>query len=86
MGIFLLGVFPRRVKPLPTILGAVFSVAVVFWIDGRQSAETGYFLHPWMYSIVSCALTMLTSYAVSLLGPEMPRDKVRGYTLAEKVP
>jgi len=84
LGIFLLGVFTRRSKPLPIVLAAVLAVAVVFLIDSRQSSEKGYFLHPWMYSIVSCAVTMLVGYLGSLLGPELPYDKVQAYTLARK--
>jgi len=85
LGIFLLGTLTRRAKSLPTVLGGIASVAVVVCFDFVNQAEDGsYLLHPYMYCIVSCAVTMLIGYVGSLFGPELPFEKVRDYTMARK--
>ncbi len=88
LGIFLLGAFTRRAKSLPTVLGAITSVAVVMLIEivnqAREARGESRVLHPYMYCIVSCAITMLIGYFGSLVGPELPFEKVRHYTIARK--
>jgi Na+/proline symporter len=83
LGIFLLGVFTRRAKPLPTVLGGIASVAVVMLINVfNQSSEGGFLIHPYLFCLISCAITMLIGYAGSLLGPQLPFEKVKDYTMA----
>jgi len=85
LGIFLLGALTRRAKSLPTVLGAIISVAVVVCLDFVNKTEDGgYWIHPYMYCIISCTMTILIGYLGSLLGPELPFEKVRDYTMARK--
>ncbi|UCD27827.1 MAG: sodium/solute symporter, partial [Planctomycetota bacterium] len=83
VGIFLLGILTRRAKALPTVLAAILSVALVVLLDLHQSEAEGYILHPYMYGVVSCGLTMFLGYIGSLIGPELPYEKLHGYTLAK---
>jgi Na+/proline symporter len=82
LGIFLLGALTRRAKSLPTVLGALISMAAVSVFEGYQSAHTTRILDPWMYGCVTCTLTMLIGYFGSFFGPELPYEKVAGYTMA----
>ena len=88
LGLFLLGAFTRRAKSLPTVLGAIASVGVVMLIElvnqAREARGESRVLHPYMYCIVSCALTMLIGYVGSFVGPALPFEKVKDYTIARK--
>lgn len=52
LGIFLLGVFTRRSKALPTVIGGISSVGFLVLLNHVQSAQAGYFVHPYMYCFV----------------------------------
>lgn len=81
LGIFMLGVFTRRAKALPTVLGAIISVVVLVGLYNYQSEEKGYWINPWLYTAVGCILTMLIGYFGSLWGPAPPYETIREYTL-----
>jgi Na+/proline symporter len=86
LGLFMLGVFTRRAKALPTLLGGIVSVALVILLDRYNTSSDGgisyRFVHPWMYLLVSCGVTMVLGYVGSLFGPELPFERVRELTVA----
>ena len=81
LGIFLLGVLTRRAKALPTVIGAVVSVAVLISIN---TFWRGKIVHPYLYCFVSTSVTMIIGYFGSLIGPELPFETIRDYTTARK--
>ena len=86
LGIFLLGVLTRRAKSLPTILGSLISVAAVTAFELYQSKHHVRYVDPWLYGLITCTGTMLIGYLGSFLGPELPYEKVAGYTMAKGPP
>jgi solute:Na+ symporter, SSS family len=84
LGIFLLGVFTRRTKALPTVIGGVLSVAMLFTLNAFQSAEKGYWIHPYLYCFLGALITMVLGYAGSFFGPELPFENIKNYTMARK--
>jgi SSS family transporter len=84
LGIFMLGVFTRRTKALPTVIGGILSVAMLFTLNAFQSAEKGYLIHPYLYCFAGTVITMVLGYAGSFFGPELPFENIRNYTLARK--
>ena len=86
LGIFLLGVLTHRAKPLPTLLGAIASVALILSINQLKSSTGVVYVNPYLYATLGCLLTMGLGYAGSLLGPELAYEKIRQYTLAKKTP
>jgi len=85
LGIFMLGVLTRRAKALPTLIGAIVSVALVMSINVIQQHFVGeIFLHPYWYGLISCALTMLIGYVGSFFGTEVPYERIRDFTMARK--
>ncbi len=83
LGIFLLGMLTRRAKPLPTVIGAVASVALVILLDLWQE-ENGAFVHNYMYGLISMVITMAVGYFGSLLGRETPYETIQDFTMAKK--
>ncbi len=81
LGIYLLGVLTRRAKPLPTVLGALFSMLVVLLFILYQSRTGTKMLHSTTYGMFSCLITMLIGYFGSFLGRPLPYEKVRDYTM-----
>jgi Na+/proline symporter len=84
LGIFMLGVFTRRTKALPTVLASVVTVAVLFALNYHQSKGKEFIIHPYMYCFLGTALTMILGYAGSLVGRELPFEPIQDYTLAGK--
>ena len=88
LGLFILGMFTRRAKALPTILASILSVAVIFLIDNYNKADdkgvTYNIIHPYLYLVLSCAITVILGYIGSMFGPELSYEKVREFTIAKK--
>jgi SSS family transporter len=84
LGLFLLGVITRRCKALPTVLGTVASVAATIGLSLWQSKTKHTLVHPYMYSLIGCLLTMALGYLGSLVGPELPYEKIAGFTTAKR--
>ncbi|MFA5865450.1 MAG: sodium/solute symporter [Phycisphaerae bacterium] len=84
LGIFLLGVFTRRTKALPTVLASILTVALLFALNYYQSGRKSFIIHPYMYCFLGAAMTMILGYMGSLFGPELPFEGIRNYTLAGK--
>lgn len=82
LGIFLLGAMTRRAKGLPTVVGVFLSVGLVATLETIQKSTGHRFLDPWLYGVITCAITMLIGYFGSFLGPELPYERVAGYTMA----
>ena len=83
LGIFLLGTLTCRAKALPTVIGALLGVAVVFLIEFIQgSGSESLSVHPYMYGAISCLLTMLLGYFGSFFGAKLPPERIRGLTLS----
>ncbi len=73
-GLFLLGIFTRRVGAGAAILGAVFSAAVLF-VTGRYTATSGL-----LYASIGIAACVLSGYLLSFVLSEKPKD-LTGLTL-----
>jgi SSS family transporter len=84
LGVFLLGVLTRRAKGLPTILGSIISVAAVTGFELYQTNHHVRYLDPWLYGLITCTVTMVIGYFGSFFGPELPYEKVAGYTMARE--
>jgi len=88
LALFMLGIFTRRAKALPTILAGIFSVGVIFlldhWNKSDSTGETYNLIHPYMYLILSCAITMALGYLGSLIGPQPAYEKIKEFTLVKK--
>jgi len=83
LGFFLLGSLTRRAKALPTVLGGLLGVAVVFIIEFLQgSDEASIVVHPYLYGMISCLLTMFFGYLGGFFGPEVPPERLQGLTLS----
>jgi len=79
LGIFLLGALTQRAKALPTVLGALTGVAVVFAIEAWQDPAQGKVLvHAYLYGAISCVLTMTLGYCGSLIGPAQSNQRIGG--------
>jgi SSS family solute:Na+ symporter len=69
LGVFLLGTLTRRASSLPTVLGAIVSVAAIIALDRWQTVAAGYLLHPYLYGFLTCVVTMLLGYVGSVFLP-----------------
>lgn len=67
LGIFLLGIFTKRARALPTVLGCVATTAGLFVFDRAWNAG-GALLNPIMYGVFGCAGTVALGYLGSLRG------------------
>jgi SSS family transporter len=84
IGIFLLGIFTRRAKEIPAIMGglaAFFTILVINIINGQY--EDRNIIDPYFYGPLSVAITLVVGYFGSFLGTPLPYEKVKEYTLAK---
>ena len=88
LGLFMLGIFTKRAKALPTILGGIASVGIIFMLDHWNKADgtgtTYNLIHPYMYLILSCVTTMVLGYLGSLIGPQQVYEKIKEFTLVKE--
>ena len=84
LGIFLLGMCTRRAKPIPAICGALLAVAVVFAIEMFSAQLGDYAPHPYLYGLISCGVTVLVGYVISLLQPPPARQQLDGLTFSSR--
>jgi solute:Na+ symporter, SSS family len=85
LGLFILGMLTRRARALPCVLGIIISVAVVTVIDLYQpKPPDGCYIHPYLYCAITFLLTMAIGYFGSFIGPPLPFEKIRDYTLIKK--
>lgn len=83
LGIFLLGTLTRRAKALPTVIGALLGVAVVFLIEFAQGSDSNSLrVHPYLYGAISCSLTMSLGFFGSFFGSKLPSKRIHGLTLS----
>ena len=86
VGMFLLGIFTRKAKPLPVLFAAVVSVLLVLILDiinMNRDAENQ-IINIYFYGPIAIIGTVLIGYLGSLFGSELPYDKICGFTLAKK--
>jgi len=81
LGIFLLGAISRRAKPLPTVLGALLGVATVFIIDAVRTLSHHIVLSEYLYSGISCLLTVAFGHFGSFFGRKLTSEELRGLTV-----
>jgi len=84
LGLFLLGVITRRAKALATVLGSIASVGLTMGLNIWQTKSGHTVVHPYMYSLIGCLLTMILGYLGSLVGPELEYEKIAPFTAARK--
>ena len=83
LAMFLLGALTKRAKALPTVLGAICGVALVFLIEMSQDAASGNMLiHSYLYGAISCIVTMGVGFFGSLIGPPPSKQQIDGLTFA----
>ena len=83
LGVFLLGMLTRRAKALPTVLGVLCGVALVFIIEMTQDpANSKVFVHTYLYGLISCFVTLCVGYLGSFIGPPPSERQVAGLTVA----
>ncbi|MEA1951519.1 MAG: sodium:solute symporter [Planctomycetota bacterium] len=83
LAMFLLGALTRRAKALPTVLGALCGVALVFLIDMAQDPASGnVVVHTYLYGAISCLVTLGVGFFGSLIGPPPSEQHIAGLTVA----
>jgi solute:Na+ symporter, SSS family len=82
LGIFLLGALTRRAKALPTVLGGLLGVSVVLALDAVRAVYHQTYVHEYLYSGMSCLLTMLFGYFGSFFGPPLASEQLQGLTVS----
>jgi Na+/proline symporter len=82
LGIFLLGALTRRAKAGPTVLGTIIAVAAMISFDRWQSTLTEPVVHPYLYSLIGCLLTMGLGYVGSWFIPSAKGDETTPAELA----
>ena len=85
VGIFMLGIFTRRAKEIPTLIAALISIATLTVINIINSHRPGdHIINSYFYGPLAVAITMILGYVGSLFGLELPYEKIKGFTLAKK--
>lgn len=87
-GIFMVGICTRRAKPVPTLIAALVAFIVIIAIDLTNGYRTANDIEPlvssYLYAPITLSITFVMAYVLSLFGPEMPYEKIEGFTWAKK--
>ena len=83
--LFMLGIFSRRAKTLPAVIGALVGIVVVTVLDVlNKDRPDNYIINPYLYGFVSFVITIAIGYVGSLFGREQPYDDIKKFTLAKR--
>jgi Na+/proline symporter len=86
VGIFLLGIFTRRAKPLSVLIASVVSFVLVLTLDivNMKLGAGEQIINIYFYGPIAIIGTVVIGYVGSLFGPELPYENIREFTVAKK--